>query len=150
MGFGGKHLGRRTDREMPAGKAGFREFGTAGVFSQRPIALTIDQRSRRPASANCRTGSADPAIKPPVPTGGRHKARPTKFFTSKSRNQKSKGRSRRPSERTEKAGPFGRQPAARKWRSAAQDSRSGWAAFFNPKPKPKTQNPAPAQGSARA
>jgi hypothetical protein len=42
MGFGGKHLGRRTDREMPAGKAGFREFGTAGAFSQRPIALTID------------------------------------------------------------------------------------------------------------
>jgi hypothetical protein len=42
MGFGGKHLDRKTDREMPAGKAGFRQFGTAGAFSQRPIALTID------------------------------------------------------------------------------------------------------------
>ena len=41
-GAGGKHLGRRTDRDMPAGKAGFRQFGTAGAFSQRPIALTID------------------------------------------------------------------------------------------------------------
>ena len=42
MGFGGKYLGGRTDREMPVGKAGFKEFGTAGAFSQRPIVLTID------------------------------------------------------------------------------------------------------------
>jgi hypothetical protein len=41
-GCGGKHLGRGTDQEMPAGEAGMLEFGMTAVFSQRPIVLTID------------------------------------------------------------------------------------------------------------
>jgi len=95
MGFGGKYLGRRTGRDTPAGKAEFREFGTAGAFSQRPMALTIDQRigtprahiagrGRRPSPGRPH-GRPDPIIKSPVPIGGRseRKARSTKFFNLK-------------------------------------------------------------------
>ena len=74
MGFGRKRLGRKTDRDMPVGKAGLREFGTAGAFSQKPIALTIDRRSWRRASANCTAGSSDPAVKSPVPTSDQRRA----------------------------------------------------------------------------
>src|SRR5664280_1787355 len=145
MGFGGKHLGRRTDREMPAGKAGFREFGTAEVFSQRPIALTIDQRSRRPASANCRAGSADPAIKPPVPTGGRHKARPTKFFNVKIPESKIQ---------REKPSAVGRRRKGGSVRPATGGAevalrRSGFPQWMGRlfQPKTQTQNSEPGAGS---
>ena len=140
-GFGGKHLGRKTDKEMPAGKAGFREFETAGG-----VLIEADRSNYRPVeagtprSANCRAGVTRPRHQVAGPCRRLEagiKPVPPSSSMSKSRNQKLKGRNRRPSEGAEKAGPVGRQPAARKWRSAARHSRSGWGASFNPKPNPK-------------
>lgn len=81
--LGGEHLGRKTDRGMPAGKAGVKEFGTTGG-----VLIEADRSNYRPAkpaprvSANGRAGSPDPAIQSPALPAAEccHNTLPTKFL----------------------------------------------------------------------